>query len=141
MAVARAEAGQREDTRPGEHNPRILAYHATTTLHARTDEVAWCASFVNWVLLQVGVGGTNSAAAASWLNWGQASEPRTGAIIVIRNAAAAGSSLTTTGNHVGFLLEETATHYFVLGGNQSNRVRSSSFSKSSWARRGCRWAA
>lgn len=141
MPVARAEMGQEELTRAGEHNPRIIAYHATTSLRAQTDEIAWCSSFVNWVMQQVNIEGTGSAGAASWLRWGQACEARAGAIIVIRNQAAAGSSLTTTGNHVGFLLEQTATHYVVLGGNQSNMVRRSQFPRSRWTLRGYRWPA
>ena len=139
MPVARGEIGQEELAGSHEHNPRIVAYHATTSLRAQTDEIAWCSSFVNWVMEQVNVEGTGSAGAASWLRWGQACDARLGAIIVIRNQAAAGSSLTTTGNHVGFLLEQTATHYVVLGGNQSNMVRRSQFPRSRWTLRGMRW--
>jgi uncharacterized protein (TIGR02594 family) len=140
MDIARAEIGQAE-VGGRQHNPRILDYHAATTLNARSDEVAWCSSFVNWVLRQAGYQGTRSAAAASWLNWGQASEAREGAIVVIRNAQAANSSLTTTGNHVGFLVEETTSHYVILGGNQSDQVKESRFRRASWTLRGYRWPA
>lgn len=138
MDIARGELDQRE-IRGARHNPRILEYHASTRLRAASDEIAWCASFVNWVMQQAGLTGTRSAAAASWINWGVSSEPRQGAVLVIHNAAAARSSLTTSGNHVGFLVEQTPTHYVVLGGNQSNRVRVSEFRRSSWTLRGCRW--
>ena len=138
MAIARQEIGQREI--PGvQHNPRIIEYHATTTLKATSDETAWCSSFVNWCLRQAGLPGTNSAAAASWLNWGQASEARAGAVAVIYNAAAAHSSLSTSGNHVGFLVEETTSHYVILGGNQSNQVKVSSFPTARWRLKGYRW--
>lgn len=138
MDIARAEIGQSEVVGQ-QHNRRILEYHATTTLRAGSDEIAWCASFVNWVMQQAGITGTRSAAAASWINWGQATAAREGAIIVIRNAAAAGSSLTTSGNHVGFLVEQTERHYIVLGGNQSNQVKISQFRRSSWQLRALRW--
>lgn len=138
MAVAMQEMGQRE-IRGAVHNPRIIEYHATTTLRAQMDETAWCSSFVNWCLLQVGIVGTNSAAAASWLNWGQASRATRGAITVLYNAAAARSSLSVSGNHVGFMVKETATHYRLLGGNQSNQVKISSYPKSSWRLKGYRW--
>lgn len=138
MAVAMGEMGQRE-IRGARHNPRIIEYHATTGLRATTDETAWCASFVNWCLRQVGIAGTNSAAAASWLNWGQSITARGGAITVIHNPQAARSSLTVSGNHVAFLVQETATHYVLLGGNQSNQVKISSYPKSSWQLRGFRW--
>jgi hypothetical protein len=66
MAVAMREIGQKEIRGP-EHNPRIIEYHAATTLKASTDETPWCSSFVNWCLRQVSIAGTNSAAAVSWI--------------------------------------------------------------------------
>jgi uncharacterized protein (TIGR02594 family) len=138
MKIARGEIGQKEIA-GSQHNPRIIQYHATTTLKATTDETAWCSSFVNWCLKQAGVVGTNSAAAASWVNWGVECPARTGAITVIYNAAAANSSLSVSGNHVGFLVEETATHYSLLGGNQSDQVKISNFPKSKWKLKAYRW--
>lgn len=138
MQIALREAGQKEI--PGsQDNPRILAYHSSTTLKANTDETAWCSSFVNWVLKEAKITGTNSAAAASWVNWGERTTAKSGAITVIRDANAANSSLTRSGNHVGFLIRETATHYELLGGNQSNMVKKSSFPKTSWSLLGYRW--
>jgi uncharacterized protein (TIGR02594 family) len=142
MAVAMKEIGQKEI--PGAHNnPRILEYHATTTLKAATDEISWCSSFVNWCLLQVKIAGTNSAAAISWLDWGHeatAGEVASGgAIAIIYNAEAANTSLSVSGNHVGFLVKETAGHYILVGGNQSNQVKISSYPKSSWRLKGYRW--
>src|SRR5687767_7016109 len=82
MHFARREIGVRE-TGGSAHNPRIIAYHAMTSLKATTDETAWCASFVNWCLWQAGVVGTNSAAAASFVNWGKSTDAQTGAVCVI----------------------------------------------------------
>lgn len=140
MAFARDEVGQHEVAGRG-NNPRIIAYHATTSLRATSDSTAWCASFVNWCIVQAGLRGKNSARAADWLAWGVSTQAREGAVIVIRNGAAANSSLTVSGNHVGFLVEETATLYRVLGGNQSDQVKVSNFPKSKWALRGYRWPA
>ena len=53
-----------------QHNPRILAYHLATALKATTDEVPWCAAFVNWCLREAGIEGTFSAEARSFLRWG-----------------------------------------------------------------------
>lgn len=50
-ATAFSEIGQKELR--GEENGRILQYHDSTTLGADEDEIAWCASFLNWTLLQV----------------------------------------------------------------------------------------
>jgi uncharacterized protein (TIGR02594 family) len=138
MTIARQEIGQSELPKV-KHNPRIIQYHATTTLRATTDETAWCSSFVNWCLQQAGIIGTNSAAAKDWLNWGQSTDAHPGAIAVIYNPAAANSRLSRSGNHVGFLVEETATHFILLGGNQSDRVQVSSYSKSTWRLKGYRW--
>lgn len=138
MKIASKEIGQKEVVGKGS-NPRIIKYHASTTLKAKSDETPWCSSFVNWVIKEAGMQGTNSAAAASWLAWGEKSSAKMGAITIIRNANAANSSLTSSGNHVGFLVQETATHYELLGGNQSNRVRTTFYPKSSWTLRGYRW--
>lgn len=138
MKIANREIGQKEIAGKG-NNPRIIKYHASTTLKANSDETPWCSSFVNWVIKEAGMQGTNSAAAASWLAWGEKCSGKIGAITVIRNAKAANSSLTSSGNHVGFLVRETSTYYELLGGNQSNRVRTSFYPKSSWTLRGYRW--
>ncbi len=140
LVIAAAEIGQREIVGV-RHNARIIEYHRTTGLRATTDEVPWCASFVNWCVREAGLRGSNSALASSWLSWGVASSaPRAGAVTVIYNAGAANSALSRTGNHVGFLLRQTDEHFVLLGGNQSNRVRVSSFARAQWALRGFRWA-
>lgn len=138
MQIAKAEEGQVE-VKGKTHNPRVIAYHASTTLKATTDETPWCSSFVNWVLTKSGMKGANSAAAISWMNWGKPSGPTSGAVAVIFNAKAANSSLSSSGNHVGFLVQESPTHYVLLGGNQGNMVKVSFFPKSSWALKGYRW--
>ncbi len=142
--VAAAELGVHERSKPGQHNKRILEYHACTSLRATTDEVPWCSSFVNWVMKQAGHKGTSSALAASWLNWGTSlSNPRIGAIVVIKRKgklrdAATGSG---TGNHVGFYISSTPTHMRLLGGNQSGglAVSYSNFALAAYETRGYRW--
>lgn len=121
MPVARAEIGVREYPGP-EHNPRIIAYHATTTLKATTDETAWCSSFVNWCVGQAGIKGTNSAAARSWLKWEHSlQQPVPGCIAVFRRGN------NNTSGHVAFFLEKRGSGILVLGGNQSNSVKVSSY--------------
>lgn len=137
MDFARKEIDQSEF--PGmQHNPRILQYHASTTLRACSDETPWCSAFVNWCLRQAGLNGTNSAAAQSWITWGKASTAISGAITVVRDVTDCGR-LSASGFHVGFLVHDTGSHYRLLGGNQKNRVRISKYPKSSWQVVAHRW--
>jgi uncharacterized protein (TIGR02594 family) len=101
------------------HNSRILEYHATTTLKATTDEIAWCSSFVNWVVQGCGLVPTESAAARSWMYWGKATEkPVFGCIVVLDRR----SKDNPNAAHVGFFIRELGVNIFVLGGNQGNSV-------------------
>lgn len=119
MKIAELERGVTELS-ADKHNERILQYHATTTLKAKTDEVPWCSSFVNWCLKQAGYPITGSAAARSWAKYGVACKPQPGCIVVMtRNG----------GGHVGFYVRETAKTVYILGGNQANSVCISGFSK------------
>lgn len=130
LKIAAAEIGQKEVPR-SPANPRILMYHATTSLRATSDEVPWCSAFVNWCLRQVGVTGTNSAAATSWLHWGQMTGPSPGAIVIVRRV--------TGENHVAFFISESSDYYRLLGGNQGEQVRLSRYYKSHWHVQGYRW--
>jgi uncharacterized protein (TIGR02594 family) len=143
MEVAAGEIGESEVRGRCRHNERIVEYQGATTLRSLDDETPWCSSFVNWCLQQVGIVGTRSALAASWLNWatGVPCDARTGAICVIYNERAVNTGLSRTGNHVGFLVAATARRYLLLGGNQSDQVRVSSFPTLSWRLRGYRWPA
>ncbi|MFV0623282.1 TIGR02594 family protein [Sphingomonas sp. ac-8] len=141
MRVANAEKFVAEVAGAG-NNRRIMEYHATTTLGSQPDSVPWCSSFVNWCLKQVGIRGTNSAAAASWIDWGQPLEElRYGCIVQIRTARSGHDRATgsSSGNHVAFFVSKTATHITLLGGNQSNQVKESNFRLSSYDIRAMRW--
>lgn len=112
MDIANNERGVKEVV-GNTHNPRIIAYHATTTLKATTDEVPWCSSFLNWVMKEAKYPLTRSAAAVSWATYGQPCELQLGCIVVFRRRG---------GNHVGLCVGFTPTHIMVLGGNQANEV-------------------
>jgi uncharacterized protein (TIGR02594 family) len=104
-------------------NPRILEYAATTTLRAQSDEVPWCSSFANWVFKQCAIKGTDSAAARSWLNWGQECSARVGALVVLKRGD------SSFQGHVGFVVDIGPIFVSVLGGNQSDQVKVSKFLK------------
>ena len=111
LVIARQEVGVHENSAPGQDNPRILEYLESTTYDGGlTDEVPWCSAFVNWCVTKAGLKGTNSAAASSWLTWGQKlDQPRLGCITVFKH-------------HVGFYAGAAGDHFLLLGGNQSNAV-------------------
>jgi len=130
MDIAIAELGVHENSLPGLHNSRIIEYHQTTTFKATDDETPWCSSFVNWVMVNSGRRGTNSAAARSWLEWGRAvSPPTSGVITVIRKKTSGYSQATgsSSGYHVGFFISLSESHIRLLGGNQMDEVMYSNF--------------
>lgn len=128
--IAQAEMGVKEILGASKNNHRIIEYHATTSLGAKTDEVPWCSSFVNWVMKQAGIEGTNNALAKSWETWGNAvTTPIKGDVVVIKRKnenqdAQTGSS---TGYHVGFYVTSNKLVITILGGNQGNSVKKSNF--------------
>lgn len=118
MIVAERELARGVREVPGaRHDPRVLKYHAATTLHATSDEVPWCSAFVNWCLVSAAIAGTRSAAARSWLTWGVALEaPRFGAITVLQRGT------NPAQGHVGFYVDARSDAVLLLGGNQGNAV-------------------
>lgn len=123
LDIAMSQLGVREI--PGlSHADAILEYHKTTTLKATTDETPWCSSFVNWCFKKAGIPGTNSAAARSWLKWGEETEPRRGCVVVLSRGS------NPVNGHVGFYLGTApGGRIIVLGGNQGNQVSKQKFPK------------
>lgn len=81
--------------------------------------IPWCAAFVNGILNELGIRGTGSNAAISFNKYKTPTKnPTKGDIVVFRH-------------HVGFFQGFSGNRVAVLGGNQSNKVKVSYFSKSS----------
>jgi uncharacterized protein (TIGR02594 family) len=117
LTAARRELGQREKAGPAE-NGRILWYHSFSKLRAQSEQVPWCASFVNAMLETSGIRSTKSAAAASYATWGEPCELKDGAIVVFGKADPdAGGT-----GHVAFCVGVEDRYVLVLGGNQNNAV-------------------
>ena len=122
MTIAQQElrSGVTEDKRPGQSNPRITEYHATTTGGRKSDDTAWCAAFVSFCMKNSGnefVASQNlgSALAADWLKWGKPiTEPTWGAVCVLDPLDDVSSG------HVGFLTASDETHVTLLAGNQKD---------------------
>jgi len=121
--IAETELGQSESKNP----TRIAGYHAATSLPKASQKasVAWCASFVCWVLKQAGKAHTGSAWARDYIGYGTPlAKPKKHCILVFERNAPGGDS------HVGFWTgEETSTQYLVLGGNQDNMVKKKYYAK------------
>ena len=108
-----------------EHNPTILKYHQYSSMKATTDEVPWCSSVMNYLMVQSGYKGTNSAAARSWLSWGVAlKEPRLGCVTVLWR----GSRSSWMG-HVALYMGEDDSYLYLLGGNQKDEFWLNKYSK------------
>ena len=140
LEIAEAEIGQTEVK--GGENPRIIEYHASTLLKAKEDEIPWCSSFVNYCIIQAGVVGTMSAAAISWASWGERlTEPREGCVVVIRQRKKGTDQATgsSSGNHVGFFQHIENNRIYLLGGNQGDSVKVSSFGLTSYDVIAYRW--
>jgi uncharacterized protein (TIGR02594 family) len=85
--------------------------------------VPWCAAFVNGVLKQLGLSGTNSNMARSFSKYNSPTKnPQKGDIVVFNHHV---------GFFEGFVKKGNRTMVAVLGGNQSNRVKVSYFPVSS----------
>ena len=109
-----------------ERSNRAQIKRVTKVDPARTP---WCAAFVNGILAQLGQRGTGSNMAISFAKYKTATKnPQKGDIVVIRTGR---SRRGRSSNHVGFFEGFKGNKVAVLGGNQSNRVKISYFSKSS----------
>lgn len=104
------------------HDDAIISYLASTTLpeEHHKDETAWCSAFVNWCIEQVGLKGTRSASARSWLEFGEEVDvPQLGEIVVFWRGEREGRF-----GHVGFFIDEDDDNIVVLGGNQTDPEKS-----------------
>src|SRR5262249_9570316 len=136
MRIAQALKGEAEI--PGAvANPKIVEMFkiagCPSTPAFRSDETAWCAAFVNSCLRLSGFAGTNSALASSFSHFGVdlGRRPQAGCVPLFWPLAGTGSG------HVGFFVSDDPDHIQVLGGNQSNQVKITTFPKTKW--RGYRW--
>jgi uncharacterized protein (TIGR02594 family) len=95
----------------------------------------WCGDFIETCIRMglpdeplLGALGTNPYWARNWLLFGQDTKPTTGAVLVFERGS---------GGHVGFAVGQDDTHFYVLGGNQSDAVTIARIAKSRLL--GARW--
>ena len=104
---------------------KLSAYMAGGGVDLDPSETAWCAGWLNATLSQVGLDGTGSLAARSFLNWGtEVSTPQLGDIVVLSRGD------DPNAGHVGiFKGFDDNGDILILGGNQGDSVSVASFSK------------
>lgn len=95
----------------------------------------WCGDYVETAIKNslpnepfTGAVGKNPYWARNWLKFGMSVDPCYGAVIVFSRGK---------GGHVGFVVGEDNTDYYVLGGNQSDSVNIVRISKQRFL--GCTW--
>lgn len=123
LLAAEKDKGQEEWPGSWQDNPLILKMFKETTYHATHDEVPWCSAAVNYWMKKAGVKGSRSAAAVSWLNWGEdlGEEPELGCVVVLE---------WSNGSHHVALYQDGVVETGMikcLGGNQGNMVKESWF--------------
>ena len=85
---------------------------------------AWCASFVNWCLVEAGSPYLGYATASSWLDFGTPlASPVPGCITVMPPMSSTGGG---TG-HVGFFVKKQGKLTYLLGGNQNDEINITGF--------------
>jgi len=109
---------------PGEPSNPIVNEYLKTVGQPGDDEIAWCAAFVNWVLLKNNIVGPGKPNARSFETYGwKAQERQLGQIVVFQRGSQSWMG------HVGFYMGETNNDIIVLGGNQGNTVKLSLYPK------------
>jgi uncharacterized protein (TIGR02594 family) len=100
-------------------------------------QVPWCGDFVQTCIalsMPREALPNNPYAAINWLRFGKECQPQRGAVLVFWRGSPSGWQ-----GHVGFYLSEDATHFHVLGGNQSDSICESRIAKIRMRDGGCRW--
>ena len=85
----------------------------------------WCAEFMNRVLEEAGLEGSDSLMARSFLKIGlHTEEPALGDIVVLWRV-----DPQSIYGHAGFYVREVGDYFYLLGGNQDNIVKIKSYPK------------
>jgi len=91
----------------------------------KDDETAWCSAFVNWCAKTTGYEYSGKLDARSWFSVGESVlKPMTGDVVILWRV-----SKDSWKGHVGIFINQDSKNIYILGGNQSNSVRISPYSK------------
>lgn len=135
FAIAQQE--EAKGIKEGTGDAEILKYFQSINFQTNTSKTPWCAAFVSFCMKASGnqvavdsVPKTSPALAASWKSWGDplpinASNTPPGAVVVLSPTEDQDGS-----GHVGFFVKGDANTITLLGGNQSNQVKESTYARS-----------
>ena len=130
LKLAAKEIGVKEVSGSGS-NKIIDRYYdevSATGDSPHKDDVPWCGAYVGAMVKRAKMGIVKTALTArSWAKWGVSTrkKPLPGDLAVYWRGSRNGWK-----GHVGFFLKETDSFIYTLGGNQSNAVNVSRYSKS-----------
>lgn len=135
LRAAFADLGLKELPGP-RHSARVIEmFRLSGHPEIKNDETAWCAAAVGAWLREGGQRGTQSLAARSYLNWGRtigtSEEIPRGAVLIFRRGTSEWQG------HVCLCLEDDGGTLTVIGGNQSDAVTITTYSRSGLL--GARW--
>lgn len=126
--------------RPGpDNNHVILDWADKLGIPYKTDDIPWCGLFVAHCIgttLSREPLPTNPLGAQNWKHFGGPCTPQPGAILVFWR-----EKPTSWKGHVGFYVGEDDAAYYVLGGNQGDRVSVVRIQKGRLLPGGVRWPA
>lgn len=108
LLEARSHLGETALKGPDE-NPYVVGLYALAGhSEIKTDDTPWCAAFVGASLARVGIEGTHSLAASSYIDFGvDLDDPVVGAVAVLDH-------------HVAFVDSIDGDHVCLIGGNQGH---------------------
>lgn len=108
-------------------NKKDLMALFNTTIHQVVDPTVtpWCAAFVNAMLAKLGMKGTNSLAAGSFITWGRkTTDPRKNDIVLLKfNNKAALNGISHVTFYIDTVVIKGVKYVKVLGGNQDHSVK------------------
>ncbi len=110
-----------------EDNPEVLKYFKILGFGSLKDETAWCSAFMNWVAITSNHHHSGKLNARSWLKVGHEiylENAQIGDVVIFWR-----ESRNSWKGHVGIFVRQTDNYIYVIGGNQSNRVKISGYGK------------
>lgn len=138
LQEARRLLGVREKVGPGS-NHIILDWATAAGIPYKSDDIAWCGLFVAHCISATLSGETlpaNPLGAQNWKRFGGPCAAQPGAVLVFWR-----EKPSSWKGHVGFYVGEDAAAYYVLGGNQGDKVSVVRIARDRLLPGGIRWPA